>query len=29
MKTLRQAVITKLIEGTTTVDEVSRVSAAD
>jgi type IV pilus assembly protein PilB len=29
MKTLRQGVITKLIEGTTTVDEVSRVSAAD
>ncbi|MBI3179423.1 MAG: Flp pilus assembly complex ATPase component TadA, partial [Deltaproteobacteria bacterium] len=29
MKTLRQAVISKLIEGVTTVDEVSRVSATD
>ncbi len=29
MKTLRQSVITKLIEGVTTVDEVTRVSAAD
>ncbi len=29
MKTLRQSVVTKLLEGVTTVDEVSRVSAAD
>jgi type IV pilus assembly protein PilB len=29
MKTLRQAVITKVIEGVTTVDEITRVSASD
>jgi len=29
MKTLRQAVITKLIQGVTTLDEVGYVSASD
>jgi type II secretory ATPase GspE/PulE/Tfp pilus assembly ATPase PilB-like protein len=29
MKTLRQAVISKVVEGVTTVDEITRVSASD